>query len=55
MLPFKNDDPFAEPEGAARELIRICKAEMEATNRSFACTGSTNYEFWTGWRSTVAS
>ncbi|CEG07010.1 hypothetical protein BN961_00391 [Afipia felis] len=42
---FKTDDPFANPEAAAKELIRLCKAEMEQANRSFAYTGTVNFTF----------
>jgi len=55
MLHYKNDDPFAKPEDAARELIRLCKVEMEETGQPHAYTGSVNYAFTTGGRSAVAS
>lgn len=37
--------PFAGSEAAARELIRICKTEMEQASRSFAYTGTVNFAF----------
>lgn len=57
MLPqmFKTDDPFANPEAAAKEFVRISKREMEETGRSVAFTGTVNTAFTTGGRSTVAS
>jgi hypothetical protein len=42
---FKADDPFANPETAARELIRIMKAEMETKERPFAYVGTVNSVF----------
>jgi hypothetical protein len=45
MIPFKQDDLFANPEAAARELIRIMKAEMEKKERSFAYVGTVNSAF----------
>lgn len=45
MIPFKQDDPFTNPEAAARELIRIMKAEMETKERSFAYVGTVNSAF----------
>lgn len=54
MIPLKSDDPFAKPEDAARELIRLCKAEMKESGLPFAYTGTVNHAFWMG-RSTVAS
>lgn len=55
MIPFKSDDPFANPEAAARELIRLCKLEMETTGQPHAYTGTVNNAFKSEGRSTVAS
>jgi hypothetical protein len=55
MIHFKQDDPFANPEDAAREFVRIAKREMEETGRSVAFTGTVNSAFTTGGRSTVPS
>jgi|ThiBio_1000_plan_1041568.scaffolds.fasta_scaffold03330_10 hypothetical protein len=55
MLQFKTDDPFAKPEDAARELIRLCKREMETTGQPHAYTGTVNNAFTYGGGSTVAS
>jgi hypothetical protein len=52
---FKTDDPFTNPEAAARELIRLCKLEMEETGQPHAYTGTVNNAFRSGGRSTVAS
>lgn len=54
-MQFKTDDPFAKPEAAARELIRLCKVEMEETGQPHAYTGTVNNAFRAGWRSTVES
>lgn len=46
MLPkFKTDDPFTNPGTAARELIRLCKVEMEMTGNPHAYTGTINNAF----------
>lgn len=55
MLPYKNDDPFPNPEAAARELIRLCKLEMEETGLPYAYTGTVNNAFRHEGRSTVES
>ena len=54
-MQFKTDDPFANPEAAAKELIRLCKLEMETTGQPHAYTGTVNTAFTTGGRSTGAS
>ena len=43
------------PEAAARELIRLCKLEMETTGQPHAYTGTVNNAFRWGGNSTVAS
>jgi hypothetical protein len=55
MLQFKADDQFANPEAAARELIRLIKREMEETGQPHAYTGTVNNVFRSEGRSTVAS
>lgn len=52
---LKTDDPFSNPEAAAKELVRLAKREIEETGRAVAFTGTVNSAFTTGGRSTVAS
>jgi len=52
---IKSDDPFSNPENAAREIIRIAKREMEETGYPVAFAGTVNSTFTAGERGTVAS
>lgn len=52
---FKTDDPFTNPEAAAKEIVRLAKREMEETGYRVAFTGTVNSALTTGGRSTVPS
>jgi hypothetical protein len=45
LKKFKGEEPFPTPELAAKELIRIAKAQMEETGYQVAYTGRWNSAF----------